>query len=258
MPAFSAFKVVIPARYDSMRLPGKPLLEIAGKTMIEHVYRRALASGAEEVVIATDDRRIEHAAQAFRAQVCMTAAEHRSGTDRIAEVVSKMGWGEDEIIVNLQGDEPLMEPELVRQVAQDLHNSNVAQITTVCAPIQTTAELFDPHVVKVVLDSAGHAMYFTRAPVPWDRDAFVVTTEDLPEGSCHYRHVGLYAYRAGFLSHYAELEPCYLEKTESLEQLRAMWHGARIHVTITEQTPPPGVDTQKDLEHIAYLLGERN
>lgn len=257
MSLFSQFKVVIPARYDSSRLPGKPLLDIAGKPMIEHVYRRALASGAEEVVIATDDSRIEHAAQAFRAKVCMTAVEHQSGTDRIAEVARIMEWGPDEIIVNLQGDEPLMEPELIRQVGQDLFNSTEAQITTICAPIQTTAELFDPHVVKVVLDSSGNAMYFTRAPVPWDRDAFAVTTEELPEKSCHYRHIGLYAYRAAFLLHYAELEPCYLEKTESLEQLRAMWHGARIHVSVTDHLPPPGVDTPRDLEHVASLLRDR-
>lgn len=256
MASFRKFKVVIPARYASARLPGKPLIKIAGVPMIEHVYRRALASGAEDVIIATDDERIYDAAKGINAHVCMTSASHSSGTERIAEVVEKMAWGEDEIIVNLQGDEPLMEPGLVRQVAQDLADSSQASITTVCARIHTTAELFDPHVVKVVLDQAGFAMLFSRAPIPWDRDAFAVTTEQLPDTIQHYRHIGLYAYRCGFLAHYARMESCMLERTESLEQLRAMWHGARIHVTITDHLPPPGVDTAADLNSIEALLAQ--
>jgi 3-deoxy-manno-octulosonate cytidylyltransferase (CMP-KDO synthetase) len=187
----------------------------------------------------------------------MTSLEHCSGTDRIAEVVAQKGWRDNEIIVNLQGDEPLMEPGLIRQVAQGLDQAIDAKITTVCAPIHTTAELFDPHVVKVIIDKAGYAMMFSRAPVPWDRDAFAVTTEELPDKSEHYRHIGLYAYRAGFLAHYAQMEPCHLEKTESLEQLRAMWHGIKIHVSVSDHLPPPGVDTQKDLEQVEALLRAR-
>ena len=254
MPNFTQFKVVIPARYASSRLPGKPLIKIAGMTMIEHVYRRALGSGAEDVVIATDDERIFQTAKNFNAHVCMTSPDHASGTDRISEVVDQMEWADDVIVVNLQGDEPLMESSLVRQVAHDLSVMDEASITTVCAPIQTTAELFDPHIVKVVMDQSGYAMLFSRAPIPWDRDAFTVTTEELPDTVQHYRHIGLYAYRAGFLSQYSGMSPCVLEQSESLEQLRAMWYGARIHVSVTDHLPPPGIDTDADLKAIEAIL----
>lgn len=248
------FKVIIPARYASTRLPGKPLINIAGHPMIEHVYRRACESGAEEVIVATDDQRIEAACKKFGANACMTSPDHASGADRITEVVECMGWADDTVIVNLQGDEPLMPPMLINQVASDLLHHKDADITTLCTPIHTAAELLDPHVVKVVMDRNGYAMYFSRAAIPWDRDAFSITTETLPENSEHYRHIGLYAYISGFIRSYNKLESCYIEKTESLEQLRAMWHGTRIHVSITEEPPGHGVDTQSDLELVSAIL----
>lgn len=248
------FNVVIPARYSSTRLPGKPLLSIAGKPMVRHVYERAIESGAQNVVIATDDPRIITACESFSARVCLTDKGHLSGTDRIAEVVTRYGWSDDSIVVNLQGDEPLMDPELIKQVADDLANHRDATITTLCSPINHAAELLDPHVVKVVISRDGYAMYFSRAPIPWDRDAFEIDRETLPDGSEHYRHIGLYAYRAGFIKQYSEMEPCYVEQTESLEQLRALWNGFLIHVSITENPPGHGVDTQQDLDRVIDLL----
>jgi 3-deoxy-manno-octulosonate cytidylyltransferase (CMP-KDO synthetase) len=248
------FNVVIPARFASTRLPGKPLLPIAGKPMIQHVYERAIESGAADVVIATDDQRVQQACDVFSAHCCMTAADHQSGTDRIAEVVEQMQWPDDSNIVNLQGDEPLIKPQLVRQVAEDLAEHTKSEIATLCSPIHTAAELLDPHVVKVVTDNEGFALYFSRAAIPWDRDAFAIDMEELPEGSRHYRHIGLYAYKAGFIRHYSQLKPCYIEKAESLEQLRALWNGFPIHVSMIEEPPGHGVDTQQDLERVRNLL----
>lgn len=248
------FRVVIPARYASSRLPGKPLLDIAGKPMIQHVYERALQSGADSVIIATDDARIEEAVQVFGGEVCMTADTHSSGTDRLAEVVSKYGFADDDILVNVQGDEPLIPPQLITQTAEDLAAYQDASISTLCTPIHTAAELFDPHVVKVVMDSQEYAMYFSRAVIPWDRDAFGVTTEELPERSQHYRHIGMYGYRCGFLKHYSQLKPAPIEQMESLEQLRAMWQGYRIHVSVVQEPPGHGVDTESDLERVRKLL----
>jgi 3-deoxy-manno-octulosonate cytidylyltransferase (CMP-KDO synthetase) len=248
------FKVAIPARYASTRLAGKPLRTLAGRPLIQHVYDRAVESGAEEVVVATDDPRIASAAEDFGARVCLTAPEHPSGTDRLAEVARRLCWNADEIVINLQGDEPLMHPDLIRRLATDLARFVDAEIATVCTPIHTTAELFDPHVVKVVMDKDGYALYFSRAPVPWDRDAFAVTTEELPQGAQHFRHIGLYAYRAGFLERYNGLAPCYLERTESLEQLRALWNGVRIHVLHSDRPPGHGVDTEDDLQRVEQLL----
>ncbi len=250
------FLVIIPARYASERLPGKPLREIAGKTMIQHVYERATASGAAGVVVATDDERIEKTVKSFGGDVCMTASTHRSGSERLAEVVALRGYRDEQTIVNLQGDEPLMPAELIRQVAQDLHGNRRADISTLCSRIHSAVELFDPHAVKVVLDAAGYALYFSRAPIPWDRDAFAVTTEQLPENCEHYRHVGLYAYRAGYLKQYIALPSSPLERLESLEQLRVLWHGGRIHVAEAKCFPGHGVDTPADLEKAAKLLGE--
>lgn len=252
------FKVAIPARYGASRLPGKPLRELAGKPMLAHVHARALESGAEQVIIATDDERIRAAAEAFGAQVCMTAADHPSGTDRLAEVARRFQWPEDTIVVNLQGDEPLIEPAMLRALAADLAAHSDAAIATLCTPIHTARELFDPHVVKVVRDQNGYALYFSRAPIPWERDAFASDRDTLPHTAQHFRHVGLYAYRAGFLQHYAQLEPTYLERAESLEQLRALGHGARIHVRVTEHPPGHGVDTEEDLARVAKLLGARD
>lgn len=249
------FRVVIPARYASARLPGKPLLDIAGKPMIQHVYERAQLSGAEQVVIATDDERIETAAKRFGADVVLTSPEHRSGTDRLAEVAAHRGFAAGDIIVNVQGDEPLIPPALIRQVAVALEAHRDASVATVCADIRTAAELFDPHVVKVVLDRDGYALYFSRAVIPWDRDAFSVTTEELPPAARHYRHIGLYAYRCGFLRQYVEWPACEIERMESLEQLRALWHGHRIHVSKAVEVPERGVDTEADLQEIRHRLG---
>lgn len=249
------FQVVIPARYASTRLPGKPLVDIAGLPMVERVRRQALESGAEKVLVATDDARVEQAIKDFGGEVCMTSADHPSGTDRLAEVARQQGWGDDEIVVNVQGDEPLIPPALIRKVAEDLDAHEVAGMATLASPIHTAGELFDPHTVKVVLDQQGFALYFSRASIPWDRDAFAISTEALPESMAHYRHVGMYAYRAGFLNHYSSLAPCDMEKAESLEQLRALWHGVKIHVVVIKEAPGHGVDTAQDLDRVRRLLG---
>lgn len=248
------FKVVIPARYASTRLPGKPLLDIAGKPMIQHVYERACTSGAEEVVIATDDQRIADVSEGFGAEVCMTADTHLSGTDRIAEVVSKLDWADDTIVVNLQGDEPCMPATLLTQVAQDMDSHPDAVITTLSTPIYERNVLFDPHVVKVVTDGAGYALYFSRAPIPWHRDEFLFPDQPLPENGHFARHIGLYAYRAGFLPRYVDWPSAPIEQAESLEQLRVIWHGERIHVSTATEAPGHGVDTHDDLQRVAQAL----
>lgn len=250
----SGFKVVIPARYGSSRLPGKPLRELAGRPMVEHVYQRACESGAEQVVIATDDARIETVARGFGAVVVMTAVEHPSGTDRLAEVVARLGWPDDAIIVNLQGDEPLLPAALIRQVADNLAAPSQAAIATLCTPISDAAEFFDPNVVKVVSDATGLALYFSRAPIPWSRDAFAASREQLPAGVTHRRHLGLYAYRAGFLRAWRSLAPAPLEDIERLEQLRALWHGFKIHVADAVAQPGPGVDVEADVLRVEQIL----
>ncbi len=250
------FKVVIPARYASVRLPGKPLLKIAGKPMIEHVHARALESGASEVVIATDDGRIADVAKGFQARVCMTSETHRSGSDRIAEVVDKMAWGKNTIVVNLQGDEPSMPPVLINQVASDMAAHEAAGVTTLSAPILDKALLFDPHVVKVVTDVNGYALYFSRAPIPWHRDEFIDRERPLPQGTGFARHIGLYAYRAGYLKQFVAWEHAPIERAESLEQLRVLWHGGKIHVSQAQVEPGHGVDTEGDLKRVeAHLAG---
>lgn len=245
----ASFKVVIPARYGSTRLPGKPLLPIAGKPMLAHVHAHALQSGADAVVIATDDSRIEDAARSFGAAVCMTAATHASGTDRIAEVVETLGWDDDDIVVNVQGDEPLLPPALIAQVAAGLAAHADAAVATLAYPLDDRQEWQDPNVVKVVLDRAGYALYFSRATVPYDRDGNTAAAD------IALRHLGLYAYRSGFLRTYSELEPAPLEIIEKLEQLRVLWAGLKIHVGIAGERPGPGVDTAEDLERVAALLG---
>lgn len=249
-----SFSVVIPSRFASTRLPGKPLLDIAGKPMIQHVYERALESGAEQVVIATDSENIAAAVKGFGGEVTVTSDQHQSGTDRIAEVVARLACADDEIIVNLQGDEPLMPPAVITQVAANLQQHPQAGMATVCTRITTAAELFDPHVVKVVRDEQDMAVYFSRASIPWDRDAFASTTEVLPEDSEHFRHIGIYAYRAGFLQQYTRWPSCALERMESLEQLRAIWNGHRIHVAEAVEVPMAGVDTEKDLQVVRACL----
>lgn len=248
------YKVVIPARYASTRLPGKPLLEINGRPMIQHVYERAIESGAEEVVIATDDQRIEKAAAAFGARVVMTSGSHQSGTDRIAEVVAILGWPDDAIVVNLQGDEPCMPPQLLDQVAADMVTHADAAVTTLASPIKGRTTLFDPHVVKVVTNSEGYALYFSRAPIPWHRDKFHHGEKHLPTGVTFLHHIGIYAYRAGFLERFIKWPAAPVEQAESLEQLRALWRGERIHVSEVAQPPGQGVDTLEDLKKVADKL----
>lgn len=251
------FRVVIPARLASTRLPGKPLLDIAGKPMIQHVYERAVESGAEQVIIAVEDPTVQSCAEGFAAEVCMTSTEHRSGTDRLAEVVEKYAFADDEIIVNVQGDEPQLPPALIRQVAQDLDAFPGAGVATLAAPIHDATELFDPNAVKVVMDAAGYALYFSRAPIPWSREHFTdaVGHGPLPAGAGWYRHIGIYAYRCGFLRRYSRWSPVSLEQTEALEQLRVLVNGDRIHVSLTDTAPQAGVDTPTDLERVRRQLG---
>jgi len=250
-----SFSIIIPARYASTRLPGKPLLDIAGKPMIQHVYERAMASGAEQVIIATDDARIKDAAEDFGADVCMTAEHHRSGTERLAEVIDACNISNDQIVINLQGDEPLLPPRCLQQVATALEKDTEASVATLCTGVKSVEELFDSHAVKVVLDHRQHALYFTRAPIPWDREQFInkphLSTEQLKN---YRRHIGLYAYRAGFVKKYIELPVTDLEKIESLEQLRVMWHGYKIVVLDADEVPGPGVDTAEDLEQVRSML----
>lgn len=251
----SDFRVVIPARYASTRLPGKPLAEIAGRPMLQHVWQRAVESGAREIVIATDDARVDAAAMAFGGTVCLTSLSHQSGTDRIAEVADRFGWPDDAIVVNLQGDEPTMPPGLLRQVAESLATHRDAAIATLAVPVRVRDELFDPNVVKVVADAAGYALYFSRAPIPWHRDSFAVATGALPPGVAFWRHLGVYAYRAGFLRRFTGWPPAPVETCEALEQLRALWQGERIHVGLAVEMPGGGVDTPEDLERVRRLLG---
>lgn len=249
-----SFHVIIPARYASSRLPGKPLLLIGDKPMLQHVYERAQACGAASVVVATDDQRIADAVAGFGGRVCLTAAHHQSGTERLAETAEQLALPDDAVVVNLQGDEPLMPPELLHQVALLLEENPAAEMATLCTRIHTAAELFDPHVVKVISDRHGKALYFSRAVIPWDRDAFAVTTEELPAAAVHFRHLGIYAYRVGYLKRYVTLAPCELERMESLEQLRVLWHGGTIQVAEASQVPGPGVDTASDLQRVRELL----
>lgn len=241
--------IIIPARHASTRLPGKPLLDVAGKALIERVYDRARASGAASVAIATDDERIRAAAEAFGARVVMTAAGHRSGTERLGEAIGKLGLGPEEIVVNLQGDEPLMSPALLLQVARALEEDPSAVVATACHRLRDEAEFRNPNVVKVVRDAAGRALYFSRAPIPFPRDAGAALDA--------FRHIGLYAYRAGFVARYCGWPPCPLEAIEHLEQLRVLWHGERILVIETEEAPEAGVDTPEDLERVRKIFGKR-
>jgi len=239
--------IIIPARYASTRLPGKPLADVSGKPLIRHVYERAQESGARSIVIATDDERIRAAAESFGARVCMTSAHHRSGTERLAEVIDTLGFGEHETVVNLQSDEPSMPPALIRQVADTLAAHADAVVATACHAIDDPAEFTNPNVVKTVLDARGYALYFSRAPIPWPREGMA----DKKQGPIHaYRHIGLYAYRAGFVRRYASWSPCQPEEAEQLEQLRVLWHGERIAVCVTQERPGAGVDTPEDLERV--------
>ncbi len=251
-----SFSVVIPARYASSRFLGKPLADLAGKPMLQHVYERACESEAVRVIIATDDERIAHVAQNFGAEVCMTSGDHPSGTDRLQEVVHKLGFYADDIVVNVQGDEPLIPPRIINQVAHNLMALPMAGIATLSEPIETVDALLNPNVVKVVTDHQGMALYFSRAPIPWPRDSFMseVGRSTMPEGFSWQRHIGLYAYRVKLLNDFVRWPPAPLEQTECLEQLRALWNGVGIHVDAADETPPAGVDTPEDLERIRQLL----
>ena len=251
----TAYTVVIPARYASTRLPGKPLQDIAGKPMIRHVWEQARKSAAQRVVIATDDQRIVDACTAFGAEVVLTRAEHNSGTDRLAEVAEQLGLPGDAIVVNVQGDEPMIPPAVIDQVAANLAEHPEAAIATLAEPLADVQALFNPNVVKVLSDINGLALTFSRAPLPWARDSFAVDRSQLPPAVPYRRHIGIYAYRAGFLADFVSWGPCWLEDTECLEQLRALWHGRRIHVADAVEAPPAGVDTAEDLDRVRRLLG---
>lgn len=254
-----SFTVVIPARFDSSRLPGKPLADIAGKPMIQHVYEQAALSGAAEVVVATDDRRIVDAVRAFGGTAMMTSSEHRSGTERLAEVVDRLALADDEIVVNVQGDEPQIPPQIICQVAENLASQRNAPMATLAVPIETIDDVFNPNAVKVVLDGNGYAQYFSRAPIPYDREQFTSAAPSAPHKGAdkpmqiapgYLRHIGIYAYRAGFIHRYAEWPASPIETLESLEQLRVLWYGERIHVAQAIAEPPAGVDTAEDLERV--------
>jgi 3-deoxy-manno-octulosonate cytidylyltransferase (CMP-KDO synthetase) len=251
-----SFRVVIPARFGSSRLPGKPLLDIAGKPMVVHVYERALLSAATDVVVATDDERIADALRAYDAPVVMTRADHPSGTDRLQEVAELLGWQRDDIVVNVQGDEPLIPPSVINQVADNLAEAAEAGMATLAEPLHDIEQLFNPNIVKLVRDVNNFALYFSRAPMPWARDAFALNREQLPPEalSLYLRHLGIYAYRVGFLHDYVSWPSALIEQVESLEQLRALYHGVRIHVDVANASLPPGVDTQADLDRVRAIL----
>ena len=259
-----SFLVIIPARYGSTRLPGKPLLDIAGKPMIQRVWERAAASAAERVVVATDDERVAGVVEGFGGEVCMTRAEHESGTDRLQEVAQRLALDDEQIVVNVQGDEPLIPPAVIDQVARNLASSRRAEIATLAKRIHSREELFDPNAVKVVVDNTLHALYFSRAPIPWDRDAWnrdalaglnPASDPNPPTLAGEWaRHIGIYAYRVGFLQRFVTWPMGRLERLERLEQLRAMEQGVAIHVDESCEEIPAGVDTPEDLERMRALL----
>ena len=247
------FTVLIPARYASTRLPAKALADIAGKPMVVRVAERARLSGAARVLIATDNEAIAAAARLHGCEVRMTREDHPSGTDRLAEVVDTLALDDEAIVVNVQGDEPLIPPQLIADLAQTLARKTQCAIATACHPLADTDDFFNPNVVKVVMDHEGNALYFSRAPIPYARDAFATTPRRIPAGLPAYRHLGIYAYRARYLREYARLPATDLERFESLEQLRALWHGHSIALTICAVAPPSGVDTPADLERVRAL-----
>lgn len=251
------FTVVIPARYASSRFPGKPLADIAGKPMVVRVAERAAKSGAAEVLVATDHPEIAQAVARHGFEAVMTRRNHASGTDRIAEVAAKKRYGARHIVVNVQGDEPLIAPALIRQVAVSLAAHREAQIATACHPLRDARDLANPNIVKVVLDNAGYALYFSRAPIPYARDAFAGGIRSLPRALPVYRHLGIYAYRCAFLRAFNRLRPARIEQFEALEQLRALAHGYRICVAVSRGAPASGIDTPHDLHLLRRLLATR-
>ena len=251
-----AFIVAIPARYGSTRLPAKPLREIAGVPMVVRVAQRALQAGAGQVVVAVDDARIAEALRGQGVDVCMTRADHASGSDRLAECAAFYGWDDDAIVVNLQGDEPFAPAAGIREVARALAE-DATPMATLATPVADAEELFDPNVVKLVRDARGRALYFSRAPLPWARDAFAATREGLPPDVPFLRHIGIYAYRAGFLRRYTGLSRTSLEQAESLEQLRVLEHGYAIAARLTPEPFPPGIDTEADLQRAERWLARQ-
>lgn len=249
-----SFTIIIPARFESSRLPGKPLMDIHGKPMIQWTWERAKSSGAERIIIATENREVEAVCKAFGAEVVMTRDDHQSGTERIAEVIDLAGLNGDEIIVNVQGDEPMLPAELIHQVAEGLEQHHEIPMATLCEPIEDIATVFDPNAVKVCRDWANRAINFSRAPLPWSRDTFAGDTKILPDNWGYKRHIGLYAYRAGFVKQYVAWPECDLEHVEKLEQLRVLWHGEKILVLDAHCDAGVGVDTQADLDRVRQLL----
>ena len=248
------FTVVIPARFASSRLPGKPLADIAGKPMVQHVYERALSSDARRVIIATDDERIMAVAKSFGAEVCMTLSGHPSGTDRLQEVATIYNMDSNDIIVNVQADEPLIHPALINQVACNLMDAPQAGVATLSSELLQVEQIFDPHVVKVVTDVRGYALYFSRAPIPWAREDFAEGVPCLPHNASFMRHIGIYAYRVELLHDYVTWGVSPIEALESLEQLRLLWNGHRVHVAPAVEQPPHGVDTEEDLQAVRQLV----
>jgi len=262
------FTVVIPARYASSRLPAKPLADIAGKTMIQRVYEQALKSDAQDVIVATDDARIERVVKGFGGKVCMTSSSHESGTDRLQEVVQTLGLGHDDIVVNVQGDEPLIPPAVINQVARNMASAQAASMATLSEPIHSAEDFLNPNIVKVVSDKDGYALYFSRASLPWPRDDFSAAKEStlagaegstrslpaLPNSDQFQRHIGIYAYRVSLLNEFVGWDMAPIEALESLEQLRVLWNGHRIHVAPAVENVPGGVETPEDLERLRALF----
>ncbi|MEJ4043362.1 3-deoxy-manno-octulosonate cytidylyltransferase [Erwinia sp. SLM-02] len=246
-----SFIAIIPARFASTRLPGKPLVDIHGKPMVVHVMERALESGADRVIVATDNPDVARAVEAVGGEVCMTRADHQSGTERLAEVIEKYNFPDDAVIVNVQGDEPMIPPVIIRQVADNLAKSS-AGMATLAVPIASAEEAFNPNAVKVVRDANGYALYFSRATIPWDRERFSTSREEI--GDHFLRHIGIYGYRAGFIRRYVSWEASPLEQIELLEQLRVLWYGEKIHVDVAKAIPSVGVDTPEDLLRVREAM----
>lgn len=241
------FSVIIPARFASSRLPAKPLADICGKPMIVRVMEQAQKSSANRVIIATDHQKVFDVVHAYGGEVILTSDKHNSGTERLAEVINGYQFADDEVIVNVQGDEPLIPPEIIDQVAENLVKYKTG-MSTLAVPIKSAEEAFNAGAVKVVTDKEGYALYFSRATVPWERDRFAQSKENI--GDFYLRHIGLYAYRAGFVRQYIQWQPSSLEQIEMLEQLRVLWYGEKIHVAVAKKSPEIGVDTQEDLDKV--------
>lgn len=252
-----SFSIVIPARFSSTRLNGKLLRDICGKPMITRVIEQAQKSHAEEIIVATDSKEVANAISELDVRICMTRDDHQSGTERLSEVITQLNFDDDKILINLQGDEPLMPPICLNQIGDELEKDNNIKMATLCSPLSDIEELFDPHVVKVVRDINDFALYFTRAAVPWSRDCFNERPREMPKHQDYQRHIGLYGYRAGFIKQYLEWQSSDIEKTESLEQLRVLYYGERIKVITSAKPPGPGVDTLEDLNRVCELISNQ-